>query len=59
MLLDGRAPAAGEVMKNPDLARTYRSLAKDGITGFYTVRGTSMVFFGFFPIMESLNIFDG
>ena len=31
----GRAPAKGEIFRNPDLARTYRILAKDGRDAFY------------------------
>ena len=38
-IADGvRAPHPGEIMKNPTLAATFRSLAKDGKKGFYTGR---------------------
>ncbi|MEM8865720.1 MAG: gamma-glutamyltransferase [Planctomycetota bacterium] len=32
---DGKAPAEGDVVRRPDLARTYRALASDGIDWFY------------------------
>jgi gamma-glutamyltranspeptidase/glutathione hydrolase len=46
MLLDGRAPLPGEVMKFPELAATFRSIAKDGKDGFYKGRIAQVRFFG-------------
>ncbi|KAF8760229.1 Gamma-glutamyltranspeptidase [Rhizoctonia solani] len=38
MLINGRAPLPGEVMRLPDLAQTFRTLVSEGKRGFYTGR---------------------
>ncbi len=36
LLVDGRAPRVGEVMRSPALARTLRAIARDGREAFYS-----------------------
>jgi gamma-glutamyltranspeptidase/glutathione hydrolase len=38
LLLDGKAPLAGQILKLPALAKTLRSLAEHGKDGFYRGR---------------------
>ena len=38
LLLDGRPPRAGEIWRNPTLARTLRAVAEGGAEAFYTGR---------------------
>jgi gamma-glutamyltranspeptidase/glutathione hydrolase len=38
MLLNGKAPLSGEVIKLPNLARTFREVAMHGKDGFYKGR---------------------
>ena len=38
LLLNGHAPRAGEIMKNVNLARTFREVAEHGKAGFYESR---------------------
>jgi gamma-glutamyltranspeptidase/glutathione hydrolase len=35
LLIDGRAPHAGEIFRNPTLARTFRAVAEGGAEAFY------------------------
>jgi gamma-glutamyltranspeptidase/glutathione hydrolase len=36
LTLDGRAPRAGEIFRNPGLARTFRAVAEGGMEAYYT-----------------------
>ena len=38
MLLNGKAPLPGQIMKFPNLANTFRALAEHGKDGFYKGR---------------------
>lgn len=54
MLLNGRAPFPGEVMKFPELAATFRSIVKDGKDGFYKGRIAQVrSFYQFYMLYES------
>ena len=35
---DGQAPSAGQIMTNPNLAKTFRALSEGGKAAFYTGR---------------------
>ena len=35
LTIDGRAPVAGQVFRNPGLARTFRKIAESGKTAFF------------------------
>ncbi|MEM6733916.1 MAG: gamma-glutamyltransferase, partial [Myxococcota bacterium] len=37
-LVEGKAPKVGQLFKNPDLARTYEAIARNGRNGFYSGR---------------------
>jgi gamma-glutamyltranspeptidase / glutathione hydrolase len=38
LLIDGRAPKAGEIFRNPGLAQTFKIVAEQGAVGFYQGR---------------------
>ena len=38
MLLNGKAPLPGQIMRFPDLAKTFRSVVEHGKDGFYKGR---------------------
>jgi gamma-glutamyltranspeptidase/glutathione hydrolase len=35
LMIEGRAPLAGEIFRNPHLARTFETVARDGVSAFY------------------------
>jgi gamma-glutamyltranspeptidase/glutathione hydrolase len=43
MLLDGKAPRAGQILKLPNLGKTFRALAEHGKDGFYKGRIASAI----------------
>lgn len=51
MLLNGEAPNEGEIMKNPTLGRTFRTLAEHGKNGFYEGRIAEAII----NLIQSLN----
>lgn len=40
---DGKLRAVGEILKNPDLGRTYRAIATDGVEDFYSGKIASRI----------------
>ncbi len=51
MLINGRAPKAGEIMKIPTLANTFRELAEHGKQGFYRGRVATAII----ALLESMG----
>lgn len=43
MLLNGKAPLPGQILKLPNLAKTFRALAEHGKDGFYKGRIASAI----------------